>query len=70
MPGVPVEIGRLVRRFPVGVGGLAQEVLGEVGRSTQKIPEELSQSCQEFSVAIGRLAQRLLQSICCLKGHT
>ncbi|XP_060257865.1 inositol hexakisphosphate and diphosphoinositol-pentakisphosphate kinase 1 isoform X14 [Ovis aries] len=55
--GVPVEIGRLVRRFPVGVGGLAQEVLGEVGRSTQKIPEELSQSCQEFSVAIGRLAQ-------------
>lgn len=55
--GVPVEIGRLVRRFPVGVGGLAQEVLGEVGRSTQKIPEELSQSCQEFSVVIGRLAQ-------------
>ncbi|XP_069414915.1 inositol hexakisphosphate and diphosphoinositol-pentakisphosphate kinase 1 isoform X4 [Ovis canadensis] len=55
--GVPVEIGRLVRGFPVGVGGLAQEVLGEVGRSTQKIPEELSQSCQEFSVDIGRLAQ-------------
>ncbi|XP_052515985.1 inositol hexakisphosphate and diphosphoinositol-pentakisphosphate kinase 1 isoform X6 [Budorcas taxicolor] len=55
--GVPVEIGRLVHGFPVGVGGLAQEVLGEVGRPTQKIPEELSQSCQEFSVDIGRLAQ-------------
>uniref|UniRef100_A0A8B9X5G0 Inositol hexakisphosphate and diphosphoinositol-pentakisphosphate kinase n=1 Tax=Bos mutus grunniens TaxID=30521 RepID=A0A8B9X5G0_BOSMU len=55
--GVPVEIGRLVYGFPVGVGGLAQEVLGEVGRPTQEIPEELSQSCQEFSVDIGRLAQ-------------
>lgn len=55
--GVPVEIGRLVHGFPVGVGGLAQKVLGEVGRPTQKIPEELSQSCQEFSVDIGRLAQ-------------
>ncbi|XP_061251034.1 inositol hexakisphosphate and diphosphoinositol-pentakisphosphate kinase 1 isoform X5 [Bos javanicus] len=55
--GVPVEIGRLVHGFPVGVGGLAQEVLGEVGRPTQEIPEELSQSCQEFSVDIGRLAQ-------------
>ncbi|XP_068847457.1 inositol hexakisphosphate and diphosphoinositol-pentakisphosphate kinase 1 [Capricornis sumatraensis] len=55
--GVPVEIGRLVHGFLVGVGGLAQEVLGEVGRPTQKIPEELSQSCQEFSVDIGRLAQ-------------
>ncbi|XP_040112604.1 inositol hexakisphosphate and diphosphoinositol-pentakisphosphate kinase 1 isoform X5 [Oryx dammah] len=55
--GVPVESGKLVHGFPVGVGGLAQEVLGEVGRPTQKIPEELSQSCQEFSVDIGRLAQ-------------
>ncbi|XP_025127105.1 inositol hexakisphosphate and diphosphoinositol-pentakisphosphate kinase 1 isoform X8 [Bubalus bubalis] len=57
--GVPVEIGRLVHGFPVGVGGLAQEVLGEVGRPTQEIPEELSQSCQEFSVDIGRLAQEV-----------
>ncbi|XP_055274315.1 inositol hexakisphosphate and diphosphoinositol-pentakisphosphate kinase 1 isoform X4 [Moschus berezovskii] len=55
--GVPVEIGRLVHGFPVGVGGLGQEVLGKVGQPTQEIPEELSQSCQEFSVDIGRLAQ-------------
>uniref|UniRef100_A0A8C6DID3 Inositol hexakisphosphate and diphosphoinositol-pentakisphosphate kinase n=1 Tax=Moschus moschiferus TaxID=68415 RepID=A0A8C6DID3_MOSMO len=55
--GVPVEIGRLVHGFPVGVGGLGQEVLGKVGKPTQEIPEELSQSCQEFSVDIGRLAQ-------------
>ena len=54
---VPVETGRLVHGFPVGVGGPAQEVLGEVGKPTQEIPEELSQSCQEFSVDIGRLTQ-------------
>ncbi|XP_020737070.2 inositol hexakisphosphate and diphosphoinositol-pentakisphosphate kinase 1 isoform X6 [Odocoileus virginianus] len=54
---VPVETGRLAHGFPVGVGGPAQEVLGEVGKPTQEIPEELSQSCQEFSVDIGRLTQ-------------
>nr|XP_020737071.1 inositol hexakisphosphate and diphosphoinositol-pentakisphosphate kinase 1 isoform X4 [Odocoileus virginianus texanus] len=54
---VPVEAGRLAHGFPVGVGGPAQEVLGEVGKPTQEIPEELSQSCQEFSVDIGRLTQ-------------
>ncbi|KAB0347363.1 hypothetical protein FD754_012220 [Muntiacus muntjak] len=54
---VPVETGRLVHGFPVGVGGPAQEVLGEAGKPTQEIPEELSQSCQEFSVDIGRLTQ-------------
>ncbi|XP_049561353.1 inositol hexakisphosphate and diphosphoinositol-pentakisphosphate kinase 1 isoform X11 [Orcinus orca] len=54
---VPVEVGRRVPGFPVGVGGLAQEILMEVGKPAQGIPEELSQPCQEFSGDIGRLAQ-------------
>ncbi|KAB0368950.1 hypothetical protein FD755_018955 [Muntiacus reevesi] len=54
---VPVETGRLVHGFPVGVDGPSQEVLGEAGKPTQEIPEELNQSCQEFSVDIGRLTQ-------------
>nr|XP_020011799.1 inositol hexakisphosphate and diphosphoinositol-pentakisphosphate kinase 1 isoform X1 [Castor canadensis] len=52
--GVPVEVGRLVHRFPVGCGGLV-----EVDRPTQEIPEEISQRCQEFSVEVGRLAQEV-----------
>ncbi|XP_007467608.1 PREDICTED: inositol hexakisphosphate and diphosphoinositol-pentakisphosphate kinase 1 isoform X3 [Lipotes vexillifer] len=55
--GVPVEVGRRVPGFPVGVGGLGQEILVEVGKPAQGIPEELSQPCQEFSGDIGRLAQ-------------
>ncbi|XP_077620670.1 inositol hexakisphosphate and diphosphoinositol-pentakisphosphate kinase 1 isoform X3 [Crocuta crocuta] len=54
---VSVEVGRLDHGFPVGVGGLVQEIHVEVGKPAQEIPEELSESCQ-FFVEVGRLIQK------------
>ncbi|XP_027982497.1 inositol hexakisphosphate and diphosphoinositol-pentakisphosphate kinase 1 isoform X4 [Eumetopias jubatus] len=53
---VPVEVGRLAHGFPVGIGGLVQEIHVEGGKPAQETPEELSQPCQEFFAEVGRLA--------------
>ncbi|XP_078190244.1 inositol hexakisphosphate and diphosphoinositol-pentakisphosphate kinase 1 isoform X22 [Callithrix jacchus] len=54
--GVSVQVDKLVHRFHVGVCGLVQETLIEVGMPAEEIPEEVSQPYQ-FSVEVGRLAQ-------------
>ncbi|XP_055990302.1 inositol hexakisphosphate and diphosphoinositol-pentakisphosphate kinase 1 isoform X9 [Sorex fumeus] len=54
----PVEVGRLVPRFPEGAS-VAQETLLEVDKPTQEIPKKSRQSCWEFSVEVGKLTQEV-----------